>query len=139
MPVEVFVDTNVLLYAHDTSAGVRHHIARQRVADLWASGTGALSTQVLQELYVNLTRKLPRPLRRSDARQLVADYATWNVVTIGPADVLDAVDLEGRHRLSFWDSLIVRAAVSSGAATLLTEDVQHGRTIAGLRIENPFA
>jgi len=134
-----FVDTNVLLYAHDRSAGAKREIAQALVSDLWGSRTGVVSTQVLQEFYVNATRKLPKPFSAPRARAVVARYANWMVHRIEPADILAASELEKRHRLSFWDSLIVIAAARSGATTLATEDLQHGRTIAGLTIQNPFA
>jgi predicted nucleic acid-binding protein len=134
-----FVDTNILLYAHDRSAGHKHELARSLVADLWGSRTGALSTQVLQEFYVNATRKLPRPLAAPRARAVVERYSNWTVHCIEAADIVDASVQGKRHRLSFWDSLIVVAAARCGASTLVTEHLQHGRSIGGLRIVDPFA
>jgi predicted nucleic acid-binding protein len=133
-----FVDTNILLYAHDRSAGAKRAVAASAVAGLWGNRLGLLSTQVLQEFYVNATRKLPEPITASRARAVVERYATWPVYRIEPADVIDASRLEKRYRLSFWDSLIIVAAAHSGATRLLTEDLQHDREINGVRIENPF-
>ena len=133
-----FVDTNVLLYAHDRSAGQKHELARDLLVRLWGSRTGVLSTQVLQEFYVNATRKLPRPISPSRARTVVHRYATWPVHRIDPADLIAASELETRHRLSFWDALIITSAVRSGATTLATEDLQHGRRIGSLVILDPF-
>jgi predicted nucleic acid-binding protein len=134
-----FVDTNVLLYAYDRTAGRKHLLARSLLVELWTSRRGLLSTQVMQEFYVNATRKLPRPIPASRARAIVAAYATWPVHHIAPADITEASQLEGRYRLSFWDCLIIVAASRMGAASLVTEDMQHGRAIAGIRIVNPFA
>jgi predicted nucleic acid-binding protein len=134
-----FVDTNVLLYAYDRTAGHKHLVARSLLAELWASKRGLMSTQVMQEFYVNATRKLPRPLPVTRAQAVIAGYATWPVHQIAPTDIIEASQLQGRQQLSFWDSLVVVAASRMGAATLLTEDLQHGRTIAGVRIVNPFA
>ena len=134
-----FVDTNVLLYAHDRSAGRKHEVARALLAALWGTREGVLSTQVLQEFYVNATRKLPRPVAPARARTIVSRYATWPVMRIEPADVLAASELEVRHRLSFWDALIVVSAARAGAGSIVTENLQHGRTLAGVRIVNPFA
>lgn len=134
----VFVDTNVLIYAHDTRAGRKHAIARDTVAGLWASRTGALSTQVLQEFYVNVTRKIPSPLTRSVARELVGAYGVWHVENVGLAHVLRASELEERHRLSFWDALILAAAQAAGASRILSEDLSDGHRIAGVAIDNPF-
>lgn len=133
-----FVDTNVLLYAHDRDAGRRHDEAVRIVEELWERGTGALSTQVLQEFYVNATRKLSRTISRSEARDIVADYATWRLHQVSARDVLDASSLEERHTLSFWDALIVVAAGRAGATVLLTEDLQHDRAFGALTIHNPF-
>lgn len=133
-----FVDTNILLYAHDRAAGLKREIAVEHLERLWGTRGGALSTQVLQEFYVNATRKLPKPLSAPRARAVIDRYATWRVHRIEPADIIAASESEKRHRQSFWDALIVVAAARLGAGTLLSEDLQHGRRIAGLRIVDPF-
>ncbi len=133
-----FVDTNVLLYAHDRDAGDRHDQAVRIVDQLWEHGTGALSTQVLQEFYVNATRKLARTIGRAEARDIVADYATWRVHQVSVRDVVDASSLEEQHTLSFWDALIVVAARRTGASILLSEDLQTGRGFGALTVANPF-
>jgi predicted nucleic acid-binding protein len=133
-----FVDTNVLAYAHDRSETARQPVARARLEALWRDRSGALSTQVLQELYVVATRKLARPMPRATARRLVALYAEWPVVEVDVPLILAASELEERHRLSFWDALIVEAARRAGAARLLSEDLQDGREIAGVLVTNPF-
>jgi predicted nucleic acid-binding protein len=133
-----FVDTNVLAYAHDRSETRKQPVARAQLEVLWRERTGALSTQVLQELYVVATRKLAAPMHRTTARRIVALYAEWPVVQVDVPLILAASELEERHTLSFWDALIVEAARRSGATRLLTEDLQAGRRIAGVRIENPF-
>lgn len=133
-----FVDTNVLLYAHDRSEGRKHALARSFLEELWATRSGVLSTQVLQEFYVVATRKFDPPMRRDEAAEVVALYGTWLVIQIGVPVILGAVQLEAEHRLSFWDALIVEAARLAGATRLVTEDLQHGRRLAGVRIEDPF-
>jgi predicted nucleic acid-binding protein len=138
MSDRVFVDTNVLLYAHDVDAGRKHEVAAAFVADLWAKRRGVISTQVLQEFYVNVTRKIPKPLSPQRARQVVEAYVVWEVAQIDARDVVRASEVEERERLSFWDALIVVAAVKSGAARLASEDFTAGRLIEGVRIENPF-
>jgi len=134
-----FVDTNVLLYALDEDQGDRYTVAAATIENLWESNDGVLSTQVLQELYVNLTRKLRLPMSRPRARAAVERYTTWPVHQVTPGNILAASELEQRHSLAFWDALIVVAAQELGAARILTEDMQHGRTFGGVRIENPFA
>jgi predicted nucleic acid-binding protein len=133
-----FVDTNVLVYAHDRSETRKQAVARARLEELWRERTGVLSTQVLQELYVIATRKLATPMPRTTARRVVALYAEWQVVQVDVPLILAASDLEERHTLSFWDALVVEAARRAGATRLLTEDLQAGRRIAGVRVENPF-
>ncbi len=133
-----FVDTNVLLYAHDASEIEKQPIARALLEDLWADRSGVLSTQVLQEFYVVATRKFTPPMRRSEARELVAMYATWSVVQVDVGLIIDATAREERAQVSFWDALIVEAARRAGATRLVSEDLQDGRRIAGLVIEKPF-
>lgn len=138
MSDRAFVDTNILVYAHDVDAGQRHALAARLVAELWETRAAVISTQVLQELYVNVTRKIPSPLPRPVARQIVRTYAAWRVEPIGPPEIVLASELEEQHQLSFWDALIVAAALKSGATRIVTEDLSAGRSIAGIRIENPF-
>lgn len=133
-----FVDTNILIYAHDLDAGPKHEIAKRRIAELWLSREGVISLQVLQEAYVTLTRKIPKPLSRKAARMVVEGYAAWTVQRMDVSDLVRASELGERHKLSFWDALIVVAAVEANAATLLTEDLNHGQRIETVRVENPF-
>lgn len=133
-----FVDTNVLLYAHDAGDTLKQPIARALLEGLWSDRSGVLSTQVLQEFYVVATRKFEPPMHRTAARELVGLYATWQVVRVDVEMILDAAALEERAQLSFWDALIVEAARRAGATRLVSEDFQTGRQIAGIAIENPF-
>ncbi len=135
---KTFVDTNVLIYAHDNDAGAKHRIAAALLRELWSSRTGVLSVQVLQEFYVNVTRKIPKPLSRAMARDLLAHYAVWNIQTADAPLLARASEIEEKHRLSFWDALIVAAAKEAGAQRILSEDMGNGQRIAGVRIENPF-
>lgn len=134
-----FVDTNVLVYAHDASETVRQPAARAVLAELWRTRLGALSTQVLQEFYVVATRKFDPPMPRGQARDLVDAYSSWQLIQIDVPLVLAASRLEERHTLSFWDALIVEAARRAGATRLISEDLQAGRRLGGVLIDNPFA
>jgi len=134
-----FVDTNVLVYAHDRSETRKKPVAQAMLDALWRNRTGALSTQVLQEFYVVATRKFDPPMPRAAAREIVALYGEWPIVHLDVPLILAASKLEEHHAFSFWDALIVEAARRSGATRLLTEDLQAGRRIGGIRIENPFA
>lgn len=134
-----FVDTNILLYALDEDQGDRYEVAAATVEALWESSEGVLSTQVLQELYVNLTRKLRKPMTRPRARSTVERYTTWPIHQVTPDDILAAAELEQRQSLAFWDALIVISAQRIGADRILTEDMQAGRSFGTVRIENPFS
>ena len=133
-----FVDTNILMYAHDTAAGAKHEQAKALVEDLWRQRSGVVSTQVLQELCVNLRRKAGRPVDLKTAREIVADYLAWDVVTNTGQSILEALELEERHRISFWDALIIQAAEASGAAVLYSEDLSDGKSYGGVRVVNPL-
>jgi len=139
MKDKVFVDSNVLIYAHDLDARDKHLRAVEVVRGLWENRNGILSTQVLQEFYVNVTRKIPEPLPRSKAREVARNYSLWQTETIHPVDVFRASEIEEANQISFWDALIVVTATKGGASTLLSEDLSAGQIIAGVAIENPFA
>ena len=139
MVVKTFVDTNVLVYAHDRQAGNRHDAARSRVEQLWETRSGVVSTQVLQELYAVVTRKTAVPLAVSAARQVVKDYLAWECVVNDADAIVAAFDYESRYRISFWDALIVNAANTAGAEVLLTEDLSPGQRYGSVVVENPFA
>lgn len=138
MSDRVFLDSNVLIYAHDVKAGRKHDRAATLVRSLWDSRDGVLSTQVLQEFYVNVTRKIPAPLARKTARELIGNYAVWRVEIIDVTHVQRASEIEERHRLAFWDALIIAAAQRAGAAKILSEDLNAGQRVGGVLIENPF-
>src|SRR5207253_385500 len=97
-----FVDSNILIYAHDLDAGAKHQIAAERIEQLWNSGEGALSTQVLQEFYVNVTQKIKRPISRAAAREVVRDYITWVRSSTTGATVIRASEIAEVWQLSFW-------------------------------------
>ncbi len=138
MSGKTFVDTNVLIYAHDVDAKEKHAIAKRALSELWANRTGCLSMQVLQEFYVNVTRKLSRPLMKKAARAVVDRYAIWCIDTT-PAEIAIAFRIEDEARIGFWDALICAVALKTGAEQILSEDLNAGQKIAGVRIVNPFA
>jgi predicted nucleic acid-binding protein len=133
-----FVDTNILVYAHDLKQGDKHRRARELVEQLWESGEGVVSTQVLQELAVNLRRKVARPLSPEGTRKIIEDYATWEVVVNTAESVVAALEIEARYAISFWDALILQAAASSGAELLYSEDLAAGQKYADVRVVNPL-
>lgn len=138
MSAKAFIDTNVLIYAHDVDASGKHELAKRILEELWNLRTGALSTQVLQEFYVNVTRKIATPLSKKSARAVVDTYISWCVDTT-PVEISEAFRIEDEARIGFWDALIVAAAIKAGADRILSEDLNAGQTISGVRIENPFS
>jgi predicted nucleic acid-binding protein len=138
MSGKTFVDSNVLIYAHDSKAGVKRRIAQSILRELWTEEGGILSMQVLQEFYVNVTRKIPSPLPKELARVVVSNYTAWCTETT-PAEISVAFRIEDESRIGFWDALIISAAAKCGAIRILSEDLNAGHLIAGIRIENPFA
>jgi predicted nucleic acid-binding protein len=133
-----FVDTNILVYAHDATAGDKHDRARSLVEQLWADRSGVLSTQVLQEFYINIRKHARAPLAAAEARQWVADYLNWEVVVNDGHSIVEAIELEDRYQISFWDALIVQAANAAGAKVLYSEDLSHGQRYSHVTVENPL-
>jgi predicted nucleic acid-binding protein len=138
MSDKTFVDTNILIYAHDVDAKGKHETAKSVLRELWSQRTGALSTQVLQEFYVNVTRKIAKPLSKAEARLVVNSYSIW-CTEITPAELVAAFRIEDESRIGFWDALIVASAAKAGTARILSEDLNAQQMIAGIRVENPFA
>jgi predicted nucleic acid-binding protein len=138
MTDSVFVDTNILVYAHDLDAGLKNEVAVNLVSQLWESRKAVLSTQVLQELYVVLTRKVARTISRLEARKLVRSYCQWKTVVNDSAIIVHASEIEESYDISFWDALIVSSAYSQHVPTILTEDLKHNQYIEGILISNPF-
>jgi predicted nucleic acid-binding protein len=136
--VPSFVDTNVLIYAEDLDAEDKHEIARDLVIDLWTRQDGVLSVQVLQEFYVNVTRKLKKPLNSAKALSIVEEYLSWTVVENTGALLVEAVKLQQKAQLSFWDSLVVQAAIESGCDRLYSEDMNAGQRFGSVVVVNPF-
>ena len=138
MADKYFVDTNILIYAHDAASGSKRDRARQLIEHLWQSGQGVLSTQVLQELCVNLRRKVARPLPVDEIQQLIHDYLSWEVIVNTPQSTIQALEIELRHKVSFWDALVINAAETAGAAILYSEDLATGQKYGSVRVMNPL-
>ena len=133
-----FVDSNILVYAEDRDAGSKHAIARDLVTELWHSGEGVLSIQVLQEFFVNVTRKVLRPLSSDKALGIVEQYLTWRVVENTGDLLLAGIRLASTLKVSFWDALVIQAARIERCERLWTEDLNHGQRVGELTIVNPF-
>ena len=138
MTGRLFLDTNILVYLFDADAPTKQSHVRQLLSNQTLHARLILSTQVLQEFYVTVTRNLATPLEPVAAAQAVRDLATWAVVPIDPSLILSAVARSQVSCISFWDALIVEAALSGGATDLYSEDLQDGLIVEGMRISNPF-
>jgi predicted nucleic acid-binding protein len=138
MSDRIFVDTNILVYAHDLSAGDRHAKASAVIESLWEAETGVISTQVLQEFYVTVTRKIKDTLTPAEAREIIRNYLAWPMQINDPETTIRASEIEEKHRFSFWDALIVAAALRLQAKKIITEDLNHGQIIEGILVENPL-
>jgi predicted nucleic acid-binding protein len=138
MTASAFVDTNVVVYAFDDDEPDKQEQARDLLSDP-GDVRLVLSTQVLAEFFVTVTRKLARPLDADPARQAVAALSELPVVGADAELVLAGIDLADRYQLSVGDGLVVQAAVVSGCDTILTEDLTDGSVLAGVRVQNPFA
>ena len=132
-----FFDTNVLIYAVDEGEPEKLGIASALVEEHLVEGDGMISVQVLREFYWASLR-LPRPLSYQQAQEMVGYFSAFRTLAEDAGMVLGAIRRSREYMLSFWDALIVEAALAGGADRLLTEDLQHGQVIEGLRIENPF-
>ena len=133
-----FVDTNVLVYAFDRSAEAKQAAAQRLLEELWERETGCLSVQVLQEFFVTITRKVPRPLSIDAAADRIRELAVWKVFAPTAQDVLTAIALQKKTKLSFWDAMVIHAAAEAGCDVLWTEDLSDRQILRGVRIRNPF-
>ena len=138
MSDKYFVDTNILVYAHDRSAGPKHTRARSLIEQLWHSGTGVLSTQVLQELCVNLQRKVRPAVPVEEIRLLIQDYLSWEVIVNGPESIVQALGIQARFKISYWDALIIQAAETADAMALYSEDLAAGQKYGSVTVINPL-
>jgi predicted nucleic acid-binding protein len=135
----VFVDTNILVHAHDRKEGPKHETAVATLEKLWRDRTGVLSTQVLEEFYAIAVRKLKPALSPEEARLVVASYGEWCSINTDPQLLVSATFVQERHSVSWREALIIEAALRSGASTLLSEDLQDGRRFGLVTVRNPFA
>lgn len=135
----VFVDSNILIYAHDADAGFKRERAMHELRELWGSGHGRLSVQVLQEFYFNVTKKLTTPLAASTAREVVSSYGAWVREPTTARTVTRAIDIAALAQVQFWDALVIASAEQAAATVLYSEDLNAGQVIAGVMIVNPLA
>jgi len=133
-----FVDTNIFLYAYDVSDPAKQKEAKALIRRLWDSRLGRVSIQVLQELYVNLTRKVNPPLEGLKAKQIISDLGHWKHHVPDVASLQKAADLEHCYKLSFWDAMIICSAQEMQCSIIWTEDLNDGQKFNGTVVKNPF-
>ena len=136
-PVAYFVDTDILVYAYDRSAGYKHEVAVQLMESCWENENGCLSIQVLQEFYVTVTRKIVTPLDYQTALQIVADLPQWRLHIPKANDLLQSIDLQQIYQLAFWDAQLVQSAICLECKQLFSEDL-HVQLYGGVQMINPF-
>jgi predicted nucleic acid-binding protein len=134
-----FIDTNVLVYVFENSAGSKHEIASELFSRVMEERVGAISIQVLEEFYVVTTRKLPRPFPENETLEILKQLSSWRIFSPHYGDVIEAIAVCRRHHISLWDAMIVQAAVKTNASVIWTEDLNNGQVIEGVRVKNPFA
>jgi predicted nucleic acid-binding protein len=135
MSVE-FIDTNVLIYAHDGGAGAKHTQAVELLTRLFEEEAGALSIQVLSEFYAASTGKLG--IKSHEAEEIIRDLGGWTIHRPGHADLLKAAHLHRRHKIAWWDALIVNSAIELGCTVLWTEDLSDRQRYESVTVQNPF-
>lgn len=137
-PSMQFLDTNVLVYAYDNSAELKHEQAVRLVENCWETESGCISIQVLQEFYVTVTKKISKPLDKRTTQLIIADLEKWRVHSPTTKDLLQAIDLQQEYQISFWDAQIVQSAAKEGCTQLLSEDLNHGQWYGVVQVINPF-
>ena len=135
---KIFIDTNVLVYAFDISAGIKHKKAKEIVEHCWRLENGIISSQVLEEFFVCLNKKIPFPIDSIIVWQIIKDFLKWKTVAVDGDIILESINIHIKHKFSFWDSLIIASAVSGSANMIFSEDLSDNQTIEGVVIKNPF-
>ena len=138
MSGKCFVDADILVYAHDRSAGKKHLRAQMLLEQLWGTGWGVLSTHVLEELCLHLSRNAANPLRIDEVALIIRDYSAWEVIPNTPLSVLTVLEVMVHHKLSFQDALIVEAAGRAGASILYSEHLATTPRYGAMQVVNPL-
>ena len=138
MSYKVFFDTNILAYAFDESSPGKNKQAKKLVSQWMPTGRMVISTQVLQELFVVLTKKLEPGLSSDNAAEVIKSLLSLEINIVGPNTILKTIKISKENTISFWDALIISSAFDSKCRILFTEDLNRGQIISGVQIENPF-
>jgi predicted nucleic acid-binding protein len=138
-PSRQFVDTNVLIYAHDSTAGSKQAHAKNLLQELWKGGNGCISMQILQGFYYNVTQKIAMPMSKPEAAENIRLLSQWKVHSPHPRDILNAIQIQQHYQLSFWDALVINSAARLGCQIIWSEDLNAGQVYEGVTVQNPFA
>lgn len=133
-----FVDTNIFIYCHDQSSKNKHLKAKEIILQLWENKTGCLSIQVMQEFYLVVTQKVPVPLTKDNAAQILEDLSRWSYHIPDSADIIEAIRIQERNKVFFWDGMIINSAKACGCGVIWSEDLSHGQDYEGVKVINPF-
>jgi predicted nucleic acid-binding protein len=134
----IFLDTNILVYAYDRSAGIKHELAARLMETCWENHNACISMQILQEFFVTVTRKIAHPMEHFLARQIVADLLQWKLHISDSKDLLQAIDFHKSFQLSFWDAMVIQSALRLGCTHLYSEDLSSGQKYDKVLVLNPF-
>ncbi len=138
MSDSAFVDTNVLVYARDSSEPKKQALAMDLLKELWETGGGRISTQVCSEYFVTVTQKLTPGLSKEEAWEDIEDLAAWNPAPVNMQVLREARQIQKRYDISWWDSLILSAALFTNCRCIYSEDLDSGSTYSGVKVINPF-
>ena len=138
MADKTFIDTNILVYAHDATAGFKHKVSKKIIEETWDNKTGCISIQVLQEFYVTVTQKVPRPMEKSTALEIIQGLQYWKIHEPKTDDVYRAIEIQQRYKTSFWDAMILQSARFLECKEIWTEDLNPGQLYNNVLIVNPF-
>jgi len=133
-----FVDTNVFVYAYDRGNGIKQSLARELITSLWENRRGCVSIQVLQELYVTVTKKASTPLPPGTALEIISGLGEWTHHVPDTGDIIDADYIQQKYGISFWDAMIVNSACKTGCNVVWTEDLNNGQAYGNVTVQNPF-
>jgi predicted nucleic acid-binding protein len=135
---KIFIDTNILVYAHDLSTGEKHRIAKELISTIWNNQNGHISIQVLQEFYVTITEKVKNPIDKVTVSSIIEDLGKWTVHSPDADDIITAVTIQTKYKLSFWDSMIICSAIKTKCDIIISEDFTHNQKYEGILLLDPF-
>jgi predicted nucleic acid-binding protein len=138
MPDSIFLDTNILVYAHDTGDPGKRQRCQELIFECLRNGAGVISAQVLSEFFVTITQKVKKPMPPAAAKKELLLLSTMRIVDIDATLVVRAIGIKERWQLSYWDALILAAAERAECKEVCSEDLSHGQVYGSVAVRNPF-